>query len=356
MNELEKLKSSLLAKKKSSRISKGLSTGSTLLNLACTGNPDSGFLSGHYYLLVGDSASGKTFLSLTCLAEASISSVFDKHRFIYDNAEDGALMDVRKFFGKGVAKRIEFPGRTESRYSTTIEEFFYHVDDAFKEGSPFIYILDSMDALTSDDEAGKFQEQKTAARKGKDVSGSYGTSKAKANSSGFRRIVSQLQQDGKSIVIVVSQTRDNIGFGFEKRTRAGGRALRFYATIEAWSSIRGKLRKTVRGEARQVGIIAEIQVKKNRVTGRERSVQIPIYYSIGIDDLGSCIDWLVSEKHWFETKGKITAPEFEFTGSREKLVERIETSGHEIELRDLVASVWNEIERDCEIKRKPRYG
>jgi len=70
-----------------------LSTGSTLLNLACTGFPERGFIKGHYYFIVGDSTSGKTWLSLTCLAEASINPNFKNYRFIYDNAEDGALMN-----------------------------------------------------------------------------------------------------------------------------------------------------------------------------------------------------------------------------------------------------------------------
>ena len=48
-----------------------LSTGCTLLNLACAGSRRGGFTVGHFTYLVGDSTSGKTFLALTCLAEAA---------------------------------------------------------------------------------------------------------------------------------------------------------------------------------------------------------------------------------------------------------------------------------------------
>jgi len=64
-------------KKESISDSNLLSTGSTLLNLACSGRVNGGFLKGFYYFIVGDSKSGKTFLSLTCLAEASINKDFD---------------------------------------------------------------------------------------------------------------------------------------------------------------------------------------------------------------------------------------------------------------------------------------
>ena len=86
-----------------------LSTGSTMLNLAMTGSARKGFRTGHYYLFVGDSRSGKTWFCLSCLAEASIDKRFNDYRFIYDNRERGALMDIAYFFGRKAAERIESP-------------------------------------------------------------------------------------------------------------------------------------------------------------------------------------------------------------------------------------------------------
>lgn len=360
MNETEKLKKKLTAKKetKPTSFANGLSTGSTLLNLACSGQPSVGFLPGHYYFLVGDSASGKTFLSLTCLAEAAKNPHYKGYRFIYDNAEDGALMDIKRFFGQEVSKRMMAPAYAEKEliptYSKTIEEFFWNIDDAIKAG-PFIYILDSMDSLSTEEEGEKFEERKKAAAKGKEVAGSYGTSKAKANSAGIRRLIPKLRETG-SILIVISQTRDSIGsFSFEKKTRSGGHALRFYATIEMWSSTVGKIKKTVRGQPRQLGITCQVAIKKNRLNGRERKVEIPIYHSFGIDDVGGCVDWLLEEKHWTGKEGNVDAAEFNFAGKRDKLIELIEEQGKERDLRMLVADVWNEIEEACEVKRKRRY-
>ena len=153
----------------------------------------------------------------------------------------------------------------------------------------------------------------------------------------------------------LNQTRDNLGFGFAKKTRSGGHALRFYATIELWSSVVGKIEKTIKRKPRQLGIKCKIQIKKNRITGRERSVVIPIYHSTGIDDIGSCVDYLIDENYWPAKGSKVKAEEFGFKGTKEKLIQMIEENNWEFDLRDLVSDVWNEIEKACELKRKKRY-
>jgi RecA/RadA recombinase len=353
----DKAKEALTRSKEPQRETLKLSTGCSLLNLACTGNVNSGFLSGHYYRFVGDSASGKTFFVLTCLAEASLNTKFDEYNFVYDNAEDGALMDIRKFFGRRVEERIQPPARDEQEvplFSRTIEELYYHVDDWIQKDEPFIYILDSMDALSSDAEIDKFYEHKRAHRKGKEAAGSYGDGKAKINSSGIRQIVSKLSETG-SILIVISQTRDNLGFGFETKTNSGGRALKFYATLEIWSSCGEKIKKTAMGKPRTIGMECILQVKKNRVTGRDRTIHVPILYELGIDDVGGIVRWLVKEEHWAAKGGKIAVPEFDFKGSEAQLLKHIESEGLEKDLRDIAQEVWDEIELACNPGRKARY-
>lgn len=358
MSETDNIKAALTKKKKERGLRSRdlLHTGSTLLNLACTDKPEGGFTKGRYFFIVGDSSSGKTFLGLTCLAEAAKNPHFNQYRFVYDNAEDGALMDIERFFGKEVTARLEPPAMEGGLpvFSSTIEEFYYHVDDALESDRPCIYILDSMDALSSEDEGSKFQVQKTAHRKGKEAAGSYGDGKAKKNAAGLRQLLPRLRETG-SILIVLNQTRDNLGFGFEKKTRSGGHALRFYATLEIWLSVVEKLTKTVKGKKRQLGIISRVKIKKNRVTGKERSVQVCIYHSYGIDDIGSCIDYLIEEKHWKSQGGTIKAPEFDFSGTREQLVKLIEDENSEVDLRRIAGRVWNEIEDACGLSRKRRY-
>lgn len=333
-----------------------LSTGSTLLNLACSGDPNKGFMAGKYYFFVGDSSSGKTFITLTCLAEAAKSKQFDKYRFIYDNCEDGALMDISKFFGDCVAKRMEAPSikNGEPAYSVTIEDFYDNVDNAAITGKPFIYILDSMDGLSSDYEGEKFDAQKKARQKGTKSAGSFGDGKAKKNSAGVRRLIPILRETN-SILIIINQTRDNLGFGFEKKTRSGGHALKFYACLEIWSSIKGRIKKTVNKVERQIGINCICQTKKNRLNGRERKVELPIYHSFGIDDVGCCVDYLIQEKHWRKKKGKFCATELDLVTTRVKLIKYIEDNELEQDVREIVGEVWDAIEQACIVPRKKRY-
>lgn len=336
-----------------------LSTGSTLLNLACTEKPDCGFLKGGYYYLVGDSQSGKTWTSLSCFAEACRNPAYKDYRLIFDDVEGGALMDIPFYFGEKVAKRIEPPKVVKgvAVNSDTVESFYYGMEDLFKDGRPFIYVLDSQDSLTSEFSSKKFAKRKAAAESGEDATGSYGDGKAKYHSENLRHVISGLRKT-KSILIIIGQTRDNLGMGFEQKTRSGGRALRFYANLEIWTSVAGKIKKTVRGKERTLGIRCLAEVKKNRVTGKvgkDRSVQIPIYYGLGIDDVGSCVDFLASEQHWQREDKIIDAHDILFKGSREKVIHFIEEEGLEEKVMGITAQVWNQIEQECMPNRKRRY-
>lgn len=355
-SKLSRLAEKLTRGKKRERRGPLLHTGSTLLNLALSDDPSGGFMAGRYFYLVGDSTSGKTFLSMTCFAEASRDPTFKDHRLIYDNAEDGMLMNVAKLFGSGVAKRMEPPDTHKGLpvFSETIEDFYYHIDDAVKEGKPFIYVLDSMDSLTSVDEDMKFDKTKRAALEGKSIAGSYGDGKAKKNSAGLRKMLRGLRKTG-SIVIIISQTRDAINAMWgETKTHAGGRALRFYATAEIWSSVIGTIKKKVRGKDRKVGVKVQLQVKKNRITGKLHSVQVPIYPSYGIDDVGSCVEFLMEEGWWKKGKGGIRAEEVGVTGERRKIIAACE--GHPGEWKRAVGSCWKALAEESELEgRRPRY-
>lgn len=350
-----------------------LSTGSSLLNLACSDRVDFGFMLGKYVFVVGDSTSGKTWLTLTCMAEASINPAFDRFDFYYDNPEDGALMDMARYFGTRMAERVQPPDvdpHGQEIHSDTVESFYYHVDSALKRARekkrPLIYVLDSQDSLTSDASNEKFEERKEAYYKNKDAAGSYGDGKAKVHSENIRRVLVGLRDTG-SLLIVIGQTRDNLGMGMDSKTRSGGRALKFYAMMEVWTSVREKLVKSVNGEPRVVGVLVEARIKKNRITGKDRTVHFPIYHSYGIDDIGGCVDYLVEEEHWKveadksdnrkkKASGVIVAHDLELRGRRTELIAAIEEKGLQRDLRAIVQEVWDDVERQCELQRRPRYA
>lgn len=358
-DQLEEMKKKLTSKKKPQIVpwDKGLSSGSTLLNLACSGRPDVAYIPGGIYFYVGDSASGKSFITMTAMAEATLNKNYSDYQLIFDNIENGVLMDLKKFFGKALSEKLSPPKGTmqDPVYSTTVESLYFHIDDVLKKG-PAIYIVDSMDALTSEDEESKFEEMKKAFEKGKEAAGSYGTSKAKVNSAFIRKVHNDIRKTG-SIFIIISQTRDNIGFGaqFNPRTRSGGRALTFYSQLEVWSSVKGHIKVKYKDKDREQGIYCQLHVKKNRLSGRDRKIVVPIYHSFGLDDLGSQVDYLSEEGHWKESRGRIEAKEFDFSGYREKMIEYIQEHNKEAELKKIVFNVWKEIEEAVEINRKSKY-
>ena len=132
----------------------------------------------------------------------------------------------------------------------------------------------------------------------------------------------------------------------------------FYASLQLWSSVAGRLDKMVKGKKRELGIISKVRVKKNRITGRDRTVMVPIHHSAGVDDTGSMVDYLVDEGVWDADGGVITVTGLGPTWEqrREPLIRRIEEEGLGADLQDLVAETWGEIEKACCVERKNRYN
>ena len=336
-------------------------SGSTMLNLACSDNPFGAFALGRIVTLPGGSASGKTMLMLTMLAECANDKRFDDYDLIYDDGEetcDG--FDIKYLFGNKLAKRIISPQVDEndgSLYSETIQDFKANILTKVKEERPFIYILDSLDSLTSDEELKK--EYRQALIKAKDpeavneLKGSYKTEKAKAIGETLRMINNKLKHT-KSALFIVQQERANIGVTFgSKKTTSGGMAPFFYSTHQAWLNLKVPITKEVRKQNRKIGHKIVVAVKKNKITGKLRNVEFNIYYDYGLDDIASCVDFLISAGYWKRAKQIITAPDFDFVGT--KMVEMIEEKGLQKELQKITGKVWLEIEESLRLDRERRF-
>jgi RecA/RadA recombinase len=360
----EEIKDKLSERKpKKEESTKAVSTGLDVLDLALTGKLGMGFLPGAIYVMPGDSQSGKSFLLRQAEAELVMNLDFYDYRIIDDNPERGTRMDLKKFFGQQTGglleKRLEKPhSHGDSR---SIEEYYRSIRRLAKEGKPFFSGLDSEDALPSESSKALEIDPKTGKPKG-----SYNTEKARANSSGLRE-ANVFIEPTDSIICIIKQTRQNIGYGaiFNPKIRSGGLALSFYATNELWFSIHSSIKKVVANEKEVQGHILQVTVKKNRVSGRSPTVKFPFYPSFGFDNTGANVNFLVDRGYWKPTREKksddkktpksIIADEFDFTGSSEKLILKIGQENKEQELRLLVKDVWQEIEEQLAIERKPRY-
>ena len=343
-----------------------LSSSSTLFNMAASGRPEGAFAVGKFFWMVGASSAGKTSLSLATLAEACINPRFKEYDLIFNNGEQGALMNIRKFYGERLYKRLKPPEIRdgEPHNSETLDEWYFHMDTRLSlvesgKAPPFIELLDSMDNLGSNKEREQFKKRKAAAAKPTAKQpGDYGDGKAGLNSRYLREIIARLHKTG-SILIVLSQERDNVGGDLfdPKSVAAGGRALKFYATWQSWQTVGASLTREVHGIKRKIGSLSHVAIKKNRLTGKEWAIDIPMYYSYGLDDIGSMVDFLAKEKY-FETKDKgstLIVPEFAFVGSKDELAVKVDQNNLKSDLTMMVVEAWREIEKACVLERKPRY-
>lgn len=323
-----------------------LDSGIKLLNLGSSGRLDTFLKGGQYLHLVGDSETGKSWLASQILAEASENPEFKDHVLYYDDVENGNDF-IEKYFPK-LAKRVVMAS------SATLEESFDAIDDLVKSGKPFIAFQDSNDSLDTEDDDEKIEEQKKARRKGNKTTGSYGTAKAKINSLRLRKIVPKLKHTN-SILGVVSQTRDNLGMGFDKKTRSGGKALHFYAHLSVWCTPIKGLTTKVNDKTHKVGSSVQFEFKKNRLTGRHVKIVADYKYNYGFDDTMACVQFLIDEKHWKKSNGVINAKELGIQEKESKIGKVIEQKGKLPALHKVVKTVWKGIEAQLQIDRKPRY-
>ncbi len=320
-------------------------TGATLLNLALSSTPSGGYPIGKVVNLIGDSSSGKTFLALTALAEMANKKVFDDYRLIFDDAEAALEFNIKKLFGKKLDDRLE---NDEDDCSDTIQDFYGNVLNAIEDGEPFVYVLDSFDSLTSTEE----QDRADGYAKKKEVKGSYKTEKPRMMSE-ILRVIARKIKKSNGLLIIISQTRDNIGITFgSKKTRSGGKALKFYSCHEIWLAVRRHKKK----KDLEIGVDVIAKISKNKLTGKLRKIEFPIYYEIGVDNITSCINYLIEVKHWKKKGSTITAKEFDVATSTSKLVAHIEKNNLELRLSRITATVWNGIEDELKLNRKSKYA
>lgn len=337
-------------------------SGSTLLNCACSDNPFGAFMLGRIITMPGSSAGGKTMLALTMMACCANDDRFKGYELIYDDGEEALDMDIPYLFGEKLDKKLIAPAYDSEDYplySNTIQDFKAHILNRCKSDTPFIYVLDSLDSLTTNEELEK--EYKQALLKAKDpesikeLAGSYKTEKAKAIGEALRMINGRLKKT-KSLLIIVQQLRAKIGVTFGKKTgTSGGNAPFFYSHHQVWLNKISSIPKVVGNIKRKVGNHIKIEVVKNKLTGKIRDIKIDIYDDLGMDDIGSCIDFLVESGYWKKKGQTIKANDLEIEATRKKLIDQIEDEDLYHDLQGIVGKAWNEIENDMRLGRKRRF-
>jgi hypothetical protein len=333
-------------------------SGSTLVNLACTDNPNGAWMLGGLVTIPGESAAGKTILALTTLAECTYLPRFDDYLLIHDDAEERMAFDLKYLFSERVHNRVVGPPLGNSK---TIQSFQANCLTLKKQKKKYIYVLDSLDSLASDEELEKEMLRALALAKSKEaadkIAGSYGMEKAKVAGQILRMINNDLKESN-SLLIITQQLRENVGGGMfdPEYITSGGQAPFYYSNHQLWM-LKGAQHKR---KELVIGGHTRCRVEKNSATGKRRRVEFDLWNDMGIDDVGSCVDWMVDQGFWRErtinTVKGIAATELDlFLPSKNKLIAAIEDGCLEVPMRAAVGDAWRKLEDSVLLGRKSRY-
>lgn len=330
-------------------------SGSTMLNLACSDSPHGAFQLGGIVTTPGSSQSGKSFTVWTMFGEVCALERFDKYNLYYDDVEQRLAFDISYLFGDRAKERVKPPPHSNS---ASIQDFERNTLTLYKEKEKFIYVLDSFDALTSNEELEKELKKALAMAKSdkaaEQIAGSYGTEKAKIAGQILRMVNDRLKET-KSLIVIVQQRRQRMNAPkfASPWTTSGGEAPFFYSNHQVWYDKTSDIKRN----NRKIGSEISAKMKKNSITGKLRDVTFNIYYDYGIDDIGSVIDFMVEEKKWKKNSGShvIDAEDLGLTLVRGDLIRAVEENGLEMRLKNAAGRAWKEIEDSLKLGRKPRY-
>lgn len=319
-------------------------TGSTLLNLACSGEPYGAFEPGRIINIIGDSHTGKTLLMLSILAECASPRGFSDYRLYYRDVENALADSMKIMFGETAKKRVDFSNKINY-----LHQYRYELENLISLGAPFIHGLDSLDALFTREDRSHLRAEIKASSAGKAVPGSYRLTKPKQMSDLLAGVKGDLAAL-KSTLFIISQTRTNINafaFGPTKR-RAGGDALKFYSSHELWLAVE----KTIKKDGIPIGVQVRVKQTKNKLTGKRRDARLIIYDDYGIDDISANLSYLIENKMCTKHAGK-----YKLEGQKEAFTVRDadDDVGLQQLIRTLVFGTYYEIENRLKQNRKPKY-
>ncbi len=398
------IRESIMTEKKKLKAYFECSTGLDLLDEVVGGGDTKGFPIGNIINIVGDKSTGKTFLA--CEIIASVRNAYkNKLKWKYDDAESGFTFNTKQLYGFEI-----MPEDKKKRFkSQTVEEWYCNYRtfvEGLKGEELGIYVLDSLDGLSSKQQQIRGNKRYNAYKKGKEFDeGSYQMDKPKYLSQEFFPDASDWTERKNVLLIVISQTRDKINSIFKEQTRAGGKALDFYAHTALWLSVVSKITK----KGRIVGVVVKAKAKKSKTSRPFRECVFPLLFDYGVDNVGANLDYLFDlrgedykltkkaqdivwegkdrtrtnlkeflEKHnkiegykkditsfmndkmieWIE--GRVDLKKdfekvFGITRTREELILWIEGTGKERILTQWVLEKWEKIEEEIRTKRKSKY-
>ncbi|MBN2570512.1 MAG: hypothetical protein JXA68_00170 [Ignavibacteriales bacterium] len=312
-----------------------ISTGSTLLDLAISGGRKrgGGIPGGILVEIFGPPSTGKTVL----LCEIAGDVQRKGGQIMFHDPEARLNKQFAQIFNLDTENMQYMTPNTVTEVFTAIREW---VPEGKKINGVF---TDSLAALSTDLEMEDEEGDKMGMRRAKEFSEQL-------------RRTARIITSSNLLMVCSNQIRENMDAGpyGQKYIAPGGKAIGFYSSLRLRTIGLTKLKRKfkIKGKEHSMvyGIETEIEVTKSSIWEPYRTAPVTIDFRYGIDDIRENLKYLKR----MTNATTYNVGERKVSNSLEGAIAGVEEEGIEDVLREEVIELWQELEDQLKIERKPK--